>query len=225
MVLFVANIALVATGRSAHLALLVAGGVAAFSLMPGRRRWLVLVLVPLAGGALLASSSMVRERFATAYGEFGTVQTSPVETSMGLRSVIWETTRELIARRPLLGYGVGGFAPAYAELVHQHYTGWQAAEAKDTHNQYLHVMVEAGIPGVLAFLAFVAGVLRQPAPAPFRGAGIALLAAWLATSLFNSHFQTFAEAHLLDLVLGMCLAGGTVQPAASAAPAAAATAS
>jgi len=58
----------------------------------------------------------------------------------------------------------------------------------------------------VAFAAFVAGVLRQRAPAPYRGAALALLAAWLCTSVFNSHFQTFAEGHLLALVLGVLLA-------------------
>jgi len=234
MALFVANIALISTGRSAHLALLVAGALFAFSLLRGRRRWTALVLIPVLGAVLLASSSMVRERFTTAYGELDTVMTSPWETSTGLRIVIWTTTVELIRQRPLLGYGVGGLPPAYAALVHQRYTGWQAAEAKDTHNQYLHVMVEAGIPGVLAFLAFIVAVVRQRAAAPYRGAALALFAAWLVTSLFNSHFQTFAEAHLIGIVLGVLLAGGAAaqgeagtgaSAGASAAPAAAATSS
>ena len=207
LLLFFANIALIATGRSAHVAILIAGAIAGAAVLRGRQRWWVLVLIPLAGALTLASSPMVRDRFTEAYGELGTVQTSPSETSMGLRLIIWPTTLDLIAQRPLLGYGVGGFAPAYANLIHQRYSDWRAAEAKDTHNQYLHVMVEAGIPGVLAFLYFVAGVLRQRAPPPYRGVGLALFAAWLATSLLNSHLQTFAEAHLLGIVLGVLLAG------------------
>jgi O-antigen ligase len=166
---------------------------------------------------------MVRDRFTQAYGELGTVQTAPAETSMGLRLIIWPTTLDLIAQRPLLGYGVGGFAPAYARLIHQRYSDWRAAEAKDTHNQYLHVIVEAGVPGALAFLFFIAGVLRQRAAAPYRGVGLALFAAWLTTSLLNSHFQTFAEAHLIGLVLGVLLAAPSADqaPASTAATAAA----
>jgi O-antigen ligase len=206
LLLFFANIALIATGRSAHVALLVAGAIAGASVLHGRQRWWVLVLVPVAGALTLASSPMVRDRFTQAYGELGTVQTAPAETSMGLRLIIWPTTLELISERPLLGYGVGGFAPAYAQRIHQRYSDWRAAEAKDTHNQYLHVMVEAGVPGALAFLFFIAGVLRQRAPPPYRGVALALFAAWLTTSLLNSHFQTFAEAHLIGLVLGALLA-------------------
>jgi len=216
LLLFFANIALIATGRSAHVALLVAAAIAGAAVLHGRQRWWVLVLIPLAGALTLASSPMVRERFTQAYGELGTVQTSPSETSMGLRLIIWPTTLDLIAERPVLGYGVGGFAPAYARLIHQRYSDWRAAEAKDTHNQYLHVMVEAGIPGVLAFLYFLSGVLRQRAPPPYRGVGLALFAAWLTTSLLNSHFQTFAEAHLIGLVLGALLAAAPASAAAAA---------
>ncbi len=205
LLLFFANIALISTGRSAHVALLVAAAIAGAAVLRGRQRWWVLVLIPVAGTLVLASSPMVRDRFTQAYGELGTVQTAPAETSMGLRLIIWPTTLDLIAQRPLLGYGVGGFAPAYARLIHQRYADWRAAEAKDTHNQYLHVMVEAGLPGVLAFAFFIAGVLRQRALPPYRGVGLALFAAWLVTSLLNSHFQTFAEAHLIGLVLGALL--------------------
>jgi len=231
IVVMVANIGLVVTGRSAHLALLVSGAVVAFCLVPDRRRWLAPIAIVLLGGALLASSSMVRQRFETAYSEFD-APSSPTETSMGIRKVVWDTTWHLIERHPLLGYGVGGFAPAYARYVHEHYTGWEAQEAKDTHNQYLHVWVEAGIPGLLAFLAFAVGVCRQPVAAPYRGAALGLFGAWLATSLLNSHFQTFAEAHLIGLTLGVLLgtpmtpqraAPGALQASTSAAATVAAT--
>lgn len=221
LVLAVANIALIATGRSAHVALLVSVAIALATLLSGRRRWWMLVLVPLVGTLALASSPMVRERFTQAVGEVDTAKTSTSETSMGLRLVIWPTTLDLIRQRPVLGYGVGGFAPAYAQLIHQRYSDWRAAEAKDTHNQYLHVMVEAGLPGVAAFLLFLWGVVRQPVPGPYRGVALALFAAWLVTSLFNSHFQTFAEAHLISLVLGALLGAAPrgALPAAQAAPA------
>jgi len=223
MALFVANIAHIADGRSGYLALLVAAGTGAFAYAGGRRRWLALVAVVLLGAVALASSGTVRHRLSVAVQEFQTAKTSPVETSMGLRVVIWETTARLLERHPVLGYGVGGFAPAYAQEIHQHYTGWQAAEAKDTHNQYLRVWVEAGIPGLLALLVFIAGVLRQRGGQPFAAAGHALFVAWLATSLFNSHLQTFAESHLLAVLVGALLAG-PLHAAASASPTAAATA-
>jgi O-antigen ligase len=210
IVVFVANVATITSGRSAHIALLVTFAAGAFSLLRGPRRWQALVLIPVLGAGLLAASPMVRQRFEAVYTEAGTVDSSPVATSSGIRIVIWSTTRELIAQRPWFGYGMGGFVPAYDKLVHEHFVdskNWHdAARATDTHNQYLHVLAEAGVLGMLSFLFFIASVLREPASAPYRGCGLSLFLAWLATSMFNSHFQTFAEAHLIGLVLGVLLA-------------------
>jgi O-antigen ligase len=181
-------------------------------------------LIPVLGAGLLAASPMVRQRFEAVYAETGTVDSSPVATSSGIRIVIWSTTRELIERRPWFGYGMGGFVPAYDKLIHEHVVdsnNWRdASRAKDTHNQYLHVLVEAGVLGLAAFVFFGVCVLREPAPAPYRGFGLALFLAWLATSLFNSHFQTFAEAHLIGLVLGALLAADAVPYTAGGAEAA-----
>jgi O-antigen ligase len=210
LALFVLNVATITSGRSAHVALLVTAAAGAFSLLQGRRRWIALMLVPLLGVALLASSSLVRTRFEKAVAELDTVHTSETITPMGIRIFIWQTTWEMIRERPLLGFGMGGFVPAYSVRIQAHQDGspnWHdAARATDTHCEYLHVWVEAGLLGLAAFAAFVAGALRQGAPPPWRGFGIALLLSWLVTSLFNSHFQAFAEAHLLGLVLGVLLA-------------------
>ena len=226
LALFVANLALVTTGRSAHLAVLVAGASCAFSLTKARWRWGAAAGVLVFALAILASSSMVRERFAKGYEEIGTANTVTKETAIGSRIVIWNITRDLIARHPLLGYGTGGFPGAYSqELQNRHDAAWRA-EVDDPQNEYLRVMVDAGVPGILAFAAFVFAVLRQQVQAPYRGAGRALLLAWLCTSVFNSHFQTFAEAHLLGLVLGVLLANdGTPQRSSSCVATAAATSS
>lgn len=210
IVLFVGNLALVTTGRSGHVALLVMAAVAAFSLLRGRRRWLALLLIPLLGVTLLASSSMVRARFEKAVAEIDTVATADVGTAIGIRIVIWRTVRGMIAERPWFGFGVGGFRPAYAqriELTRDASANWHDAQrATDPHSEYLRLLLDAGVLGLAAFCAFVAGALRQQAPPPYRGFGLALLAAWLVTSTLNSHFQSFCEAHLIGLVLGVLLA-------------------
>ena len=208
--LFVLNIATVTSGRSAHVALLASVAVALFLRVSGWRRWLVLLLVPVVGAGMLAASSMVRHRFAEAAHEFGTATQAQQETSMGVRVYIWQTTTEMIREHPWLGYGVGGFVPAFSVRVQQHRDdtpNWVAASrASDTHNEYLHVWVEAGLAGLIAFLVFAASAWWQPVLEPHRAVGMALLSAWLVTSLTNSHFQTFAEGHLIGLVLGCLLA-------------------
>ena len=65
-----------------------------------------------------------------------------------------------------------------------------------------------------AVLGLIVGAARQPAAQPYRSCGLALLAAWCTTSLFNSHFQTFNEGHLIALLLGALLAPDAQQSSA-----------
>jgi O-antigen ligase len=77
----------------------------------------------------------------------------------------------------------------------------------DPHNQFLKIAAEHGLLGLAVFLALLAAAFRQRgAPPPYRLLGLGVLAAWCATSLFNSHFSTFAEGRFIWLWLGACLA-------------------
>ena len=125
---------------------------------------------------------------------------------MGVRAVIWRTTAELIAEAPVLGYGLGGYPIVYEKRVKQQYTGWKATPTTDPHNQYLALLAEAGVPGLLAFFWFLLAAARQRPPLPWRALGVALLAAWCVTSLFSSHFQIFNEGHLIAIFVGAFLA-------------------
>jgi hypothetical protein len=61
--------------------------------------------------------------------------------------------------------------------------------------------------GLGVFLALLAVLFRQRgAPPPYRLLALGVLAAWCATSLFNSHFSTFAEGRFIWLWVGACLA-------------------
>ncbi|HEX4583455.1 MAG TPA: O-antigen ligase family protein [Burkholderiaceae bacterium] len=215
-----ANLVLVAAGRSGQVALVVAALSAVFLMFRGWRRWrIVLVLLALAAG-LAAASPMLKQRFYLVAREAPSLDCAGPENSTGLRLLLWRTTGELIRARPWFGYGVGGFMPAYAGEVQNHLrgeplTGWCARPVHDPHNQFLRVTVEAGVLGLIAFLGLIAGAARQPAAQPYRTCGVALLAAWCTTSLFNSHFQTFNEGHLIALLLGALLAPDQAQAASA----------
>ena len=207
-----ANLVLITAGRSGQVALAVAALSAALLMLSGRRRWqAVLGLLVLSAG-LAASSPALQQRFYKVFEEAPVLDcTSRGESSTALRLLLWRTTGALIRAHPWFGYGVGGFTPAYesevrSQLRGQPLTGWCARPAHDPHNQFLRVTVEAGVLGLLALLGLIVGAARQPAREPYRSYGLALLAAWCTTSLFNSHFQTFNEGHLIALLLGALLA-------------------
>jgi O-antigen ligase len=207
-----ANLVLVTAGRSGQVAVAAAGLSAAWLMLTGRRRLQALLALLVLGAALTAASPALQERFRKIGQEAPELDCSThEESSTALRLLLWRTTGALILERPWVGYGVGGFTPAYERKVPSQVGGqplvnWCARPAHDPHNQYLRVAVEAGVLGLAAFLGLLVGATRQPASQPYRGAALALLAAWCTTSLFNSHFQTFNEGHLIALLLGALLA-------------------
>jgi O-antigen ligase len=207
-----ADLVLVTAGRSGDVALAVAALAAVLLMVKGPRRWYAVLGLLVVGTALTAASPTLKQRFARVAQEAPLFDcSSQEENSTALRLLLWRTTGTLIRARPWFGYGVGGFAPAYAgevrnQIGDQTLQNWCARPARDPHNQYLRVTVEAGGFGLLACLGLLAGAARQPAAQPYRSCGLALVAAWSVTSLFNSHFQTFNEGHLIALLLGALLA-------------------
>lgn len=209
----IAQLVFAQTGRSGQVALLVMAAASLLLLMRGRARLLALLALPMLAASVFAASSVMQQRFALALDEMRNAATQTEYNSMGIRVIIWRHSAELIAERPWLGYGLGGFPPAYASRVEPSASvpapaagDWRAVPTADPHNQYAWLWIEAGLPGLLGLALLLLGALRQRAPQPYRAAGIALLAAWCVTSLFSSHFQTFNEGHLVMLLLGVMLA-------------------
>jgi O-antigen ligase len=214
------DLVFVTSGRSGQVALLIAALGGALMLLKGRRRALALLSVPLLAAALTMASPMLQHRFWLVVKEAPSLDCAGTENSTGLRLLLWRTTGDLILEHPWFGYGVGGFTPAFEGRVRSHlqgndFVGWCARPVHDPHNQFLRVTVEAGVLGLAALFGLIAGAARQQASQPYRACALALLAAWCVTSLFNSHFQTFNEGHLIALLLGALLAPDANQPASA----------
>jgi O-antigen ligase len=211
LVLF-ANLVAVTSGRSAHLLLLILLAWTALQLLRGGQRVAAVAALPLMAAVAVGSSPMLQTRFGQVVEELRAAQASQEITSMGIRMVMWRVSGELVRERPLLGYGMGGFAPAYAQALKETtLTGWAATPTGDPHNQYLLVQLQAGVAGTAAFVWFLVAGFRQRADQPWRTWASAVLLGWCATSLMSSHFTTFSESHLLMVLLGLLLA--QAQPA------------
>jgi O-antigen ligase len=208
--LLIANAVFVTTGRSGYLVAAVLSvalvlGWPGHRVSPSRR-------VAMAAGALvvalavLASSPVVRERVLKGMRQTeSALNRSEAVTSMSLRVVYLRNTLELIAARPLLGYGTGAFSEAYGRHVAGR-TGLEGLPAHDPHNQYLNIATENGLLGLAVFIWFLVAAFRQRAGQPYRLLGLGVLAAWCATSLFSSHFSTFSEGRFIALWMGAFLA-------------------
>ncbi len=207
-VLLVANSVFVTPGRSGHLVVAVLAAALVWgwpARAPLRRAaWasgaMILAL------AVLASSPVVRQRLAQGIDEARMPSETAPQTSIGLRVAYARNTLDLLAERPLIGHGTGAFEAAYTRLV-QGRPGLRGLPTHDPHNQFMKIVAEHGLIGLIVFLALLVAAFRQRgAPPPYRLLGLGVLAAWCATSLFNSHFSTFAEGRFIWLWVGACLA-------------------
>jgi hypothetical protein len=217
--------AFVTPGRSGYLALAVMLAVLVAARGRGGRQLALVAALGALFAAALALSPLAHDRLGSALQEWRNVATAGVKTPMGIRANLYENTLEMVRERPWLGVGSGGFERAYTAQVKDKYTDWRVLPSADPHNQYLFFLAEQGLLGLLAFLAFIALALGDRGDGGrLRVVGVAMLLAWCATSLLSSHFQTFAEGHLLAFFLAAMLARpvhglDAVPRAAAAAPA------
>ncbi|HET9022995.1 MAG TPA: glycosyltransferase family 25 protein, partial [Burkholderiaceae bacterium] len=122
-------------GRSGYVVLAVVALALALTQARGRARLVSMAGVVAALVVLTVASPVVHERFQRGVDELRNAKHSKELTSMGIRVVIWENTRELIAEAPLVGHGVGSFPKEYPRFAAKNGSGWQATPSADPHNQ------------------------------------------------------------------------------------------
>lgn len=205
-VAFTLNIVFITSGRSGYIVFLVLL-VWCF--------WLSFGFKGLFGGVTVAAalsimafvgSPSVHSKVMMAVTEAQTYKTSPVETSIGRRMVMLETTLEMVRDHPLVGIGTGAYKNHFSEIAQKKYTGWRAEPFDDPHNQYLFVWTENGLIGLATFLYMLLVLFRQCAAGGVYGRLAAgCLLAWAATSFFSGHFRTFPEGHLIAFIVGVLM--------------------
>ncbi len=206
--LFIANIAMVATGRSGYVAIAVMTVAFLFIQLEKAsigKKILISFVGFLVVSGLLLNTQISRNRIELAKHEFVSEVDQTKETSIGYRLTYWKNTFEMLPKYALLGTGTGGFEKAYTNQV-EGKSGTAGVVTGDPHNQYLKILVEHGILGFAVFLSILILLLKQPVTNPFRAIGIASLLAIATTSLFNSHFSTFNEGQFIWILAGAMFA-------------------
>ncbi len=205
---FTLNISSIAIGRSSYAALLITITIflltffKQFSIV--KKLTISIVGLFIVSGILLSNQTS-NSRINLAKQEFisGAIETN--ETSVGYRLNFWKNTTEMVPNDVLLGVGTGGFKKAYAQQA-EGKSGALGILTGDPHNQYLKILIENGVLGLVAFLSILILLLKQPVTNPFRAIGMASLAAIAVTSLFNSHFSTFNEGQFIWILAGAMFA-------------------
>lgn len=127
-------------------------------------------------------------------------------TSIGQRLEFYYNSLTLFAGHPLAGVGTGGLAAAYqAEAARQ---GLIVA-TKNPHNEYLNLLVQAGLPGLLLFLYLIATLARCALRITGRGerdAAVGLVLTLFLSCLVNSSLMDHTEGLFFACMAALTLA-------------------
>lgn len=145
--------------------------------LEGRRKLLGFAALAAVGLAFLARRWLV-----DAFILSGAAQGTTAAVVLTGRPAIWERSLLVLGDFPVTGVGLGAFHDVATELY------LLEGRVGDAHDLYLQVALDLGVAGLLAFLVFVAAVLRRawtavaaaPEPGLKRSRRIGILAALLA---------------------------------------------
>lgn len=206
---YVANVIFITDARSGYAVL----GVGLLLLLGWKASWkhrvLILAGLLVAGGFAYLVSPRMQEKVNLAVVQWTTESEMETETSFGSRKVFYTNSLGMLGEHWILGVGSGGFSQAYRDYIAGKYepSDWRAIPTTDPHNQYLSVWIQQGMAGLAVFLVWIAAIARErEARRDYHYLAVAILAGWCVTSLFSSHFRTFAEGHVLATFLGVLLA-------------------
>ncbi len=108
----------------------------------------VLLVVMAAGAMFLTSSDDLMQRFSNIQAETEIGETPDQKFS---RSELWQNTSKMIKDHPILGVGLGAY-----QFVYPRYDQSSGIlRAEQAHNDYLHIIAETGIVGLLLTLGFI----------------------------------------------------------------------
>jgi O-antigen ligase len=208
----------ITTARSGYLAVAILAAVFVGTRFRGRQVLIAGVVAIVAVAALFASSTTLRNQVNRAVTEWREATVSPVYTSMGARVTMYLNTAEIVEQHPWIGVGTGGYEEAYRQHIDGKYQkdDWRGFVTADPHNQYLFFQVELGIMGLLLFVWYLWRTAFDRGDRDmWRWVAVGTLLAWAASSLFSSHFKTFAEGHLFVVFVGAMLARTSIPSTAS----------
>jgi O-antigen ligase/polysaccharide polymerase Wzy-like membrane protein len=136
----------------------------ALALGPRARRWALAALgalaLMLAGAGLLPDVLADRLTSITRYlaiFDAGAVAITPQNFAVVERMAQMQAGWGMFLAHPLTGVGPGNYTLAYPTFA----VGTWYASRGHAHNYYIHMLAETGVIGALAYVALLAGVIRQ----------------------------------------------------------------
>ncbi len=206
--MFLANIAFVATGRTA---LVVAPVLIAF--FGYRQIGLRGVVAALVGGAVLAGaawfgSSYLRERVYHSFDELQAYRRTDAVNSTALHLEFLRKSLHIVGKAPLIGHGTGSIAEQFQDEAASA-SGVAGVLSVNPHDQVFAIGIEVGATGVgVLLIMWAAHFLLFAGDGLPAWAGAVVVVESVVSSLFNSHLFDFTQGWFYVFAVGII--GGTV---------------
>ncbi len=207
-VLFLSNIAFVATGRTTLLVAPVLAGLLGWR----EFRWKGLVgaalLVGVLGGAASFVSPYLNARLKTSVDEVHAFEKSDAPNSTSLHLQFLKESLSFVASAPVIGHGTGSIAAQFRKAAAGK-TGAAGVASLNPHDQILAIGIQLGLVGIITLIGMWLAHLML-----FRGTsltawiGLVIVVQNVVSSLVNSHLFDFTQAWLY--IFGVGVAGGMV---------------
>ncbi len=146
------------------------------------------IVVLLMSGIVMSQVPFVQKRFVLGWSQLHLAAENPHDASLmnsswGLRYLFYTKTADMVAERPLMGWGIGSWNDQWKKR-----TPANVHAANMPHNDFLWIGSQAGIPGMLALLAIMLALLLSAVPyvTPAATASIVASSGLLVAMSFNS---------------------------------------
>lgn len=206
------NVFFVLIGRSGHVVAIALLSIAIMWELPKRYRAVVVLLPFLLAAGLFFSSDKARERLTKVEAEVHSYSPDVSNvTSTGVRLVFWRSAVQMIAQRPLVGFGVGSWSTEYNQLRREKNPAHINIDSNgNPHQEYLLWGVQLGIPGILLLLALMVSLLRDSLKMEKSCARAtqSTLVALAVACLFNASLYDAQIGDFFCVLLGLLLALG-----------------
>ncbi|MBD3379394.1 MAG: hypothetical protein GF408_02915 [Candidatus Omnitrophica bacterium] len=125
------------------------------------------------------------------------------------RLMLWKGALKMIKERPFLGFGVNTYSRNFPDYKPPDYP-----DVRYSHNCYLHMASEIGVPGALFFISFVLTVLitagrrlrrmRDKEARAVTAGLVAGLTAFALNSSVDTHLYSLTLAVYFHILMGFC---------------------
>lgn len=201
-----ANVLLMTQSRTGYVLLGVLATYEGWRLLRWRGRVLALGAMAVVVAALVFIPGPFQQRLGfSPGGKAPSLASQYAQVSNAERLEWYRTSLSIVREHPLLGVGTGGFPRAYAQKSGD--TG--SAGGRNPHNEYLHIAVQIGLPGLLVLLylfwAHWRDALRLASPLEqhlARGIVLAIATGSLFNSLLLDHTEGLLYAWLTGVLFG-----------------------